>query len=118
MLIKKLKELDKLKKLIFNEEQQVLFNFIPKQTITLPNKLEIISPEHIEKNEKENSLKFKLKQKHIQRWKSFSNVATIVKAFTKFKRLLKKNKFCMYSKLYDSYEKILCSHCANPTEKE
>ena len=35
LMLDKIKEIDKLKRVIFNKDQQILFNFFPKQEISM-----------------------------------------------------------------------------------
>lgn len=106
-VIKKLKELEKLKKLLLNKEQETLFNFFPKPVITLEEEEELPKRELLKQmgsNNNKDKYKLLLLSQQVS---SFKVVALVIKAVTRFKMNLKKNKFSHFRKLYDSYFKII-----------
>ncbi|KAL4473372.1 hypothetical protein ABPG72_015615 [Tetrahymena utriculariae] len=106
-ILDRLKEIEKLKKLLFNPEQQTLFNFFPKPVISIDQKSDVIDRKalltEIEQNQQEKPSRKNSNKLQI----SLKNIAIVSKAISKFKSSTKKNQFSHYQKLYSCYEKLI-----------
>ncbi|EAR83848.2 transmembrane protein, putative (macronuclear) [Tetrahymena thermophila SB210] len=106
-ILDRLKEIEKLKNLFFNPEQQTLFNFFPKPVISIDSQSDVIDRKalltELEQNQKEKPLRKSTNKIRV----SLKNIAIVSKAIAKFKSSTKKNQFSHYQKLYSCYEKLI-----------
>ncbi|CAD8121277.1 unnamed protein product [Paramecium sonneborni] len=100
VLIDKVKEIELIKELLLNNDQQILFNFAPKEVITIENE----SRKHSFPNRRENKRAF-TKTLGVQ----FGDVAKMM-----LDKKFKKGQFVtpgmqIYYKLYSAYERVILS---------
>ncbi|KAL4476101.1 hypothetical protein ABPG74_009834 [Tetrahymena malaccensis] len=100
------KEVEKMKKLFFNEDQQVLFNFFPKPIISINKDNTVLSmkqikQEQIDLEQSVNKVQKKKKKLNI----SFKHIGTIAKAIVKFKKG-KNSTMSNYQRLFNHYQKL------------
>ncbi|KAL4499749.1 hypothetical protein ABPG72_017289, partial [Tetrahymena utriculariae] len=110
------KELEKMKKLFLSEEQQVLFNFFPKPTISITQDNTIFSMKQIKQEQidlQKSITKVEKKKRKLNI--SFKYLATIAKAITKFKKG-KKGTISNYQKLFNHYLKLSKENDVNNLE--
>lgn len=87
VILDKIKEMEKMKKLLLSKEQQTLFNFFPKPLIQLESTKALLTPMQLLKKEEEAKKHFdkaKKDSKNVQF--SFRAFRTILKAVQKFKQ--------------------------------
>ncbi|KAL4429874.1 hypothetical protein ABPG74_022897 [Tetrahymena malaccensis] len=109
-VLDKIKEVEKLKKLLLTQEEQVLFNFFPKPVIKIKDEAQLPSRQQMAlASRSSQSQQIKLNSKSKQWNINMKNIATVSKAFTKFKNNLKKNRINEYETLFECYDKIMQS---------
>jgi len=98
LLIQRIKDVEKLKSLFLSDTQQTLFNFFPKPIISLENEISLPSPENLANEEAQRRKKQLLTQGFFKNKGnvSFRNIAVIIKAVTRFKRIIRKNKISYF----------------------
>ncbi|EAR83850.2 transmembrane protein, putative (macronuclear) [Tetrahymena thermophila SB210] len=107
-VLDKIKEVEKLKKLLLTQEEQVLFNFFPKPVIKLKDEVQLPSRQQMALTQRQiQSPKIKLNSKSKQWNINLKNITTVSKAFAKFKSNLKKNRINEYETLFECYDKIM-----------
>ncbi|KAL4476096.1 hypothetical protein ABPG74_009829 [Tetrahymena malaccensis] len=105
-VLERQKEIDKLKKLFLNEDQQALFNFFPKPVIKIIDDNAVLSLQQIKKEEEEIEQSVKKIQKNKKNINTkIKNFGIIVKAIIRFKQGRKSNVSC-YQKLFNHYQKL------------
>ncbi|KAL4429873.1 hypothetical protein ABPG74_022896 [Tetrahymena malaccensis] len=114
-LIRSIKEIDKLKKLLLNKEQESLFNFFPKPLISLKEDDGIPKIDYLKSAQTNNKVTFN-KLIYQQKVTSFKQIALVIKAINRFKMNLKKGQHSQIKKLYDAYVKII--HIDNPNNSQ
>ncbi|KAL4429872.1 hypothetical protein ABPG74_022895 [Tetrahymena malaccensis] len=106
-ILDRLKEIEKLKKLLFNPQQQTLFNFFPKPVISIDQKSDVFDRKalltEMEQNQQEKPQTKSSNKLQI----SLKNITIVSKAVSKFKSSTKKTKLSHYQKLYSCYEKLI-----------
>ncbi|EAR87799.3 transmembrane protein, putative (macronuclear) [Tetrahymena thermophila SB210] len=100
------KEVEKMKKLFFNDDQQVLFNFFPKPLISISKDNTVLSmkqikQEQIDLEQSVNKVQKQKKKLNI----SFKNIGTIAKAIVKFKKG-RNSTMSNYQRLFNHYKKL------------
>ncbi|KAL4499752.1 hypothetical protein ABPG72_017292 [Tetrahymena utriculariae] len=101
------KELDKLKKLLLNEDQQPLFNFFPKPIIKMVDDTAILSLKQIEQEEQEQRKNIEQLKKNNKKLKiQMKTFSVIAKAIIKLKKG-RKTKISCYQKLFEYYQKLI-----------
>ncbi|EAR83849.2 transmembrane protein, putative (macronuclear) [Tetrahymena thermophila SB210] len=116
-LIRSIKELDKLKKLLLNKEQESLFNFFPKPVISLKEDDAIPKIDYLKRSQTNNKVTFN-KLIYQQKVTSFKQIALVIKAINRFKMNLKRNQHSQIKKLYDAYVKIIHTNDPNSSQAE
>ncbi|KAL4499754.1 hypothetical protein ABPG72_017294 [Tetrahymena utriculariae] len=105
-VLEKQKEIDKLKKLFLNEDQQALFNFFPKPVIKIVDDNAVLTLQQIKKEQEEISQSVKTIQKNKKKISTkIKNFGIIVKAIIRFKQG-RKGKVSCYQKLFNHYQKL------------
>ncbi|KAL4476100.1 hypothetical protein ABPG74_009833 [Tetrahymena malaccensis] len=100
------KELEKMKKLFFTEDQQVLFNFFPKPVISVTKDNTVLSLKSIKQEQIDLQKSITKVEKQKSKLNiSFKYLATIAKAITKFKKG-KIGTTSNYQKLFNHYLKL------------
>ncbi|EAR87798.2 transmembrane protein, putative (macronuclear) [Tetrahymena thermophila SB210] len=111
------KELEKMKKLFFSEDQQVLFNFFPKPIISINNDNTTLSLKSIKQEQMDLQRSItKVEKKKRKLNISFKYLATIAKAITKFKKG-KKGVTSNYQKLFNHYLKLSQENDVNNSQQ-
>ncbi|EAR87794.2 transmembrane protein, putative (macronuclear) [Tetrahymena thermophila SB210] len=106
-ILNNFKELDKLKKVLLNEDQQALFNFFPKPVIKMVDDTAILSLKQVKQEEQEQKNKIDQLNKNKKKLKiQIKNFSVIAKAIIKFKKG-KKTKISCYQKLFNHYQKLV-----------
>ncbi|KAL4473374.1 hypothetical protein ABPG72_015617 [Tetrahymena utriculariae] len=107
-VLDKIKEVEKLKKLLLTQEEQVLFNFFPKPVIKIKDDAQLPSRQQMALTQRQSqSQHIKLNSKSKQWNINMKNISTVSKAFVKFKSSLKKNRINEYETLFECYDKIM-----------
>ncbi|EAR87800.3 transmembrane protein, putative (macronuclear) [Tetrahymena thermophila SB210] len=102
-------QLNKIKNLIFNEDQQVLFNFFPKPVIKLNKETELLNLKQIKDDEQQQSRNLaKVKRRQRRLNIGFKEHGIFAQAVFKFRK--QQDKMTNYQKLYSHYSK-LAKHC-------
>ncbi|EGR31864.1 hypothetical protein IMG5_100130 [Ichthyophthirius multifiliis] len=117
LIIEKLKEVEKLKKLLLNKQQLILFNFFPKPIIKV--KQEEIIPSRISMSRDQvhlaspqrstlrpNQKKKKKIGKFTNKYKKYGIVLKAVCKLKKKKNSSEQNNSQYYKKLYEAYEQV------------
>ncbi|KAL4476098.1 hypothetical protein ABPG74_009831 [Tetrahymena malaccensis] len=106
-ILNNFKELDKLKKLLLNEDQQALFSFFPKPIIKMVDDTAILSLNQVKKEEQEKIKNLELLKKNKKKLNiKMKTFGVIAKAIIKFKQG-RKTKMSCYQKLFNHYQKLM-----------
>ncbi|KAL4454246.1 hypothetical protein ABPG74_012203 [Tetrahymena malaccensis] len=112
-MIERIKEVEKLKKVLFDKEQQILFNFCPKPTIKLQDDNTLMTRTQLQ-NKVQSSTQLNKQQSMPKRKRSFFSSGKLlqntIQAVNQLKKGLKKNEFIemnMYKYLFEAYDTIM-----------
>ncbi|EAR87779.3 transmembrane protein, putative (macronuclear) [Tetrahymena thermophila SB210] len=100
------KEVEKMKKLFLNEDQQVLFNFFPKPIISIKSNQNQLSMKDLKQEQIDLQKSVSQVQKQSKKLNlTFKQTRTVAKAIIKFKKA-KNSNISNYLKLFNHYLKL------------
>ncbi|EAS04316.2 transmembrane protein, putative (macronuclear) [Tetrahymena thermophila SB210] len=112
-MIERIKEVEKMKKVLFDKEQQILFNFCPKPIIKLKDDNTLMTRAQLQ-NKVQSSTQLHKQQSMPKRKRSLFTSGKLlqntIQAVNQFKKGLKKNEFVemnMYKYLFEAYDTIM-----------